>query len=425
MKNNISSVRGMHDILPEESGKWKKLEHILAKLALRFGYNELRTPILENTKLFQRSIGQETDIVNKEMYSFDDRNGDSITLRPEGTASCVRALLQAGLLRSPGQKVWYLGPMFRYERPQKGRTRQFHQFGMEVYGIANVNVELELLSYCDILWQNLGLKNKLKLEINCLGSSDCRTRYKTDLVKFFLEHKKELSPAEVQRLENNPLRLLDSKNPIIKELLKDAPQLVSYICAEETSHFNLLKKGLDNLNIRYEVNPFLVRGLDYYNGTVFEWTTTELGAQGTVCAGGRYDKLVAKLSNNVETPAFGFALGMERLLEISNLIGQAQNGIYIITTDISMRDYANVIAHEIREKFDVTCQLDHQESNIKTKLKKAVTNNALIAIIIGGTEIEMNCVTLKNLKQQKQEQVSRTDLISHLNTIFGDKYESI
>ena len=415
----------MHDIIPEMSEKWRNLEKILANTAKRFGYNEIRTPILENSTLFSRSIGGETDIVNKEMYSFLDRNEESLTMRPEGTASVARAMLQAGLLRSPGQKVWYLGPMFRYERPQKGRLRQFHQFGLEAFGLSDPNIELEMMSFCDNIWQQLGINNKLKLEINTLGTSDCRASFKNDLVSFFLKHKAVLSEEELIRLEKNPLRLLDSKNPKIKELLKSAPKLINSICDEELQKFTKLKDSLTALGIKYEVNPHLVRGLDYYNGTVFEWTTTSLGAQGTVCAGGRYDNLIGMLTKGETTPAFGFALGIERILELIEIPTEKENSIYMIALESDTNLAIAELAQELRNKLKIIIRVDLVESSIKAKFKRAASYAADLAIILGKDEIKSNTITVKNLNDGEQQEIGRDEIIPFLINYFGAEYESI
>ena len=423
LKDNIASIRGMHDITPANTLKWQRLENTLKEVAKIFGYKEIRTPIVENTNLFKRSIGQETDIVNKEMYSFQDKNGDEITLRPEGTASCVRAMSQHSLLRSPGQKVWYLGPMFRHERPQRGRLRQFHQFGLETFGITQASIELELLSFCALIWKKLDIADKVKLEINCLGTDECRSAYKKELIKYFKQHQDKLSQEELNRLELNPLRILDSKNPVITGLLPKAPKLSEYLNDEQQQHFKATTKGLEQLGIEYTINPHLVRGLDYYSGTVFEMTTTELGAQGTICAGGRYDNLVSKLSNN-STAATGFAMGLERILELMPEQQENNADIYIIAIDETAQTTANILAHKIRCELKQTCLLDHIQSNIKNKFKRAAASSAKIALVLGQDECENNTVTIKYLDDDKKQQcINNADIIDFIQTIFGDNNE--
>jgi histidyl-tRNA synthetase len=410
----------MHDITPDISFKWRFIEDILANTARNYGYLEIRTPILENSNLFCRSIGQETDIVNKEMYTFSDRNGDSVTMRPEGTASCVRAMLQTGLLRSAGQKIWYQGPMFRYERPQKGRTRQFHQFGLEAFGISSADIESEMLSYCDNVWQQLGIKDKLTLEINSLGTGECRTRYRSALVEFFSKHTDKLTEEEQIRLKNNPLRILDSKNPLIKELINNAPVLNDYISNEEKEKFNKLKAHLDAMNIKYKLNPYLVRGLDYYNGTVFEWTTTELGAQGTVCAGGRYDNLVGTLSTNgTSTPAFGFAMGLERILELVDVKDEQLSHIYLVAVDDGLDSHIWQLAHKLRTSLNLVVNVDLISSNIKNKFKRAANNKAKVVIILGSDELESGSYTIKFMDSGEQKSINSDKLLDVLKNYFG------
>ena len=423
LKDNIASIRGMHDITPANTLKWQRLENTLIETAKAFGYKEIRTPIVENSNLFKRSIGQETDIVNKEMYSFQDKNGDELTLRPEGTASCVRAMAQHSLLRSPGQKIWYLGPMFRHERPQRGRTRQFHQFGLETFGITQASIELELLSYCTLIWEKLGIADKVQLEINCLGSDECRATYKKELIKYFKQHKDKLSEEELKRLELNTLRILDSKNPVIIDLLPNAPKLSEYLNNEQQQHFKAITEGLKQLDIKYAVNPYLVRGLDYYSGTVFEITTSELGAQGTICAGGRYDNLVSKLSNN-SMAATGFAMGLERILELMPEPQENKADIYVIAIDEKSQATANIITHRIRRELKQTCLLDHIQSNIKNKFKRAAASSAKIALVLGQDECENNTVTIKYLDDDKKQQcINNADIIDFIQTIFGDNNE--
>ncbi|MBE9567971.1 MAG: histidine--tRNA ligase, partial [Proteobacteria bacterium] len=314
MAKFIKSIRGMHDVLPDDSFRWQAFETTIRQLMASYGYKEIRMPLVESTDLFCRSIGEVTDIVEKEMYTFEDRNGDKLTLRPEGTASCVRAGIQHGLLYNQIQRLWYSGPMFRHERPQKGRYRQFHQFGVEAYGIDTPDIDAELILIGARLWKQLGLTG-IRLELNTLGSNQAREKYKQVLVEYLNKHADLLDEDSKRRLQTNPLRILDSKNPAMKQMLDEAPELFDYLDDESRQQFDKLKASLDAAGVEYTINPRLVRGLDYYCKTVFEWVTDELGAQGTICAGGRYDGLVEQLGGKA-TPAVGFALGMERILAL-------------------------------------------------------------------------------------------------------------
>ena len=320
MSNNavIQSVRGMRDILPAEMPFWHKIEAIIRDLTAHYGYQEIRTPILEKTSLFKRAIGDVTDIVEKEMYTFTDRNGDSLSLRPEATASCVRAAIENGLLYNQTQKVWYYGPMFRHERPQKGRYRQFYQFGLEALGSFDPIVDAEQVVFTQRLWEKCGIAQNISLEINSLGTSESRARYRTELIDYLQAHFDKLDEDSVRRLTTNPLRILDSKNPAMQSLIQGAPKLPDYLDDESHAHFEQFKDYLTQVGIKFKINPTLVRGLDYYCHTVYEWMTNELGAQGTVCAGGRYDGLIELLGGK-PTPAVGFALGIERLIGLMEL----------------------------------------------------------------------------------------------------------
>ena len=313
MTEKIQAVRGMNDILPQESRKWFLLEKVFARCLLQYAYQEIRFPIVESTQLFKRAIGEVTDVVEKEMYTFTDLNGDSLTLRPEGTAGCLRACLEHGLLHNQQQKLWYTGPMFRHEKPQKGRYRQFHQFGVEALGIDGCSIELELIAICKRLWRELRVENSVRLQINTLGELHERQSYKEKLVAFFHANFNKLDDDSRRRLDKNPLRILDSKNPDIQALLLEAPKLIDSLGEASTTKFSNVCEGLTKLGISYDINPFLVRGLDYYGHTVFEWVTDKLGSQATVCAGGRYDALVEQLGGQ-SMPAIGFAMGAERLL---------------------------------------------------------------------------------------------------------------
>jgi histidyl-tRNA synthetase len=313
MADRIQAIRGMNDILPEQTALWRQIETTFSTCLSQYGYQEIRFPLVESTQLFKRTIGEVTDIVEKEMYTFSDLNGDSLTLRPEGTAGCVRACLEHGLLYNQHQKLWYMGPMFRHERPQKGRYRQFTQFGVEAFGMSSCPAELELIAICYRLWNKLGLADSIKLQINTLGTLEERQHYKSSLIEYFKTHVDLLDEDSHRRLERNPLRLLDSKNPDLAPLIAKAPKLMDALGDDSRSHFDSFCQGLNDLNIPYEINPVLVRGLDYYGHTVFEWVTDKLGSQATVCAGGRYDILVEQLGGS-PTPAAGFALGIERII---------------------------------------------------------------------------------------------------------------
>ena len=332
MSKTIQSIRGMHDVLPDESYQWQDFERVVRDLMVVYGYREIRMPTVESTDLFSRSIGEVTDIVEKEMYTFEDRNGDLLTLRPEGTASCVRAGIQHGILHNQVQRLWYMGPMFRHERPQKGRYRQFHQFGVETFGIADPDIDAELIIMTARLWKQLQLED-IRLELNTLGSNEARAKYREILLDYLSANRDQLDEDSLRRLDSNPLRILDSKNPEMKSMIQSAPSLLDYLDAESAEDFAQLKQYLDDAGIEYTINPRLVRGLDYYCKTVFEWVTDQLGAQGTVCAGGRYDGLVEQLGGR-STPAAGFALGIERLLamrEAANIeVPQGQPDIYLL-----------------------------------------------------------------------------------------------
>ena len=312
-----NTIRGMNDLLPEVIATWRHLEKIIIEIVESYGFSEIRLPLLERTELFQRSIGADTDIVEKEMYTFKDRNEKSITLRPEATASMARAAITNGLLHNQQQKLWTMGPMFRYEKPQKGRYRQFHQFNIEAMGFSGPDIDAEIIIMCARMWRLLNLKN-LRLEINSLGSAETRKLYRNELITYFTKYKNNLDESSLKRLESNPLRILDSKNPDMRSIISNAPVMLDYLDPESKKDFEVLKKLLDGSGVKYEVNPRLVRGLDYYNKTVFEWITDDLGAQGAVCSGGRYDGLIEKLGGR-STPAIGWAMGIERLVSLYEL----------------------------------------------------------------------------------------------------------
>lgn len=405
MAKSIQSIRGMHDVLPDDSYRWQSFETVIRQLMAAYGYREIRMPLVESTDLFCRSIGEVTDIVEKEMYTFEDRNGDKLTLRPEGTASCVRAVIQHGLLHNQVQRLWYSGPMFRHERPQKGRYRQFHQFGTEVYGIDTPDIDAELILISARLWQQLGLKG-VRLELNTLGSNEARAEYKQVLVNYLNDHREQLDEDSLRRLETNPLRVLDSKNPAMKEMLDKAPALVDHLDDESKQQFDKLKASLDAVGISYIINPRLVRGLDYYCKTVFEWVTDDLGAQGTICAGGRYDGLVEQLGGKA-TPAVGFALGMERILAL--LESQQQQpaqtvDIYMVLIGAETEVKGLQIAENIRNAVPGVKMITHcGGGSVKSQMKKADKSGAGIALIIAEDELENEQVTVKYLRQNKEQ----------------------
>lgn len=405
----IQAIRGMNDILPDQTGRWQALESVIRRLVASYGYSEIRMPIVEQTELFKRSIGEVTDIVEKEMYTFDDRNGESLTLRPEGTASCVRAGNQHGLLYNQQQRLWYMGPMFRYERPQKGRYRQFHQVGVESFGIASADIDAELIIMTARLWRDLGIADHLTLELNSLASNEARAVYRQALTDYLREHKEQLDEDSVRRLESNPLRILDSKNPAMADMLSAAPKLSAYWDDESRAHFQSLCARLDAAGVPYTLNERLVRGLDYYNRTVFEWVTDSLGAQGTVCAGGRYDGLVGQLGGK-DTPAVGFAMGLERLvlmLEIANTLPIADTvQVYIAVGGDNAELPAQAVAEKLRDHFPgLRVHLHCGGGNFGRQLKRADRAGATIAIMLGESEIAESTFTVKYLREQR-EQVS-------------------
>ncbi|OXR99681.1 histidine--tRNA ligase [Shewanella algae] len=420
MAKQIQAIRGMNDILPTQSPVWQKVEAVLRASVASFGYSEIRTPIVENTDLFKRSIGEVTDIVEKEMYTFADRNGDSLTLRPEGTASTVRAGNEHGLLYNQEQRLWYMGPMFRHERPQKGRYRQFHQFGVEVYGIKSADIDAEVLMLSASLWQKLGLTEHVSLELNTLGDSEERAAYREALVAFLEQHKDKLDEDSQRRMYSNPLRVLDSKDQQVQALLADAPALMDYLGEDSKAHFARLCELLEAVGIQYRVNPRLVRGLDYYNRTVFEWVTDSLGAQGTVLAGGRYDGLVSQLGGK-ETPAVGFAMGLERivlLLETLELNADvaAEVDVYVTAMGDDCVIEAMKIAQELREKLPKLKVMSHcGGGNFKKQMKRADKSGAGFALIIGETELANDKVAVKPLRGDgAQQDVERQVLADYL-----------
>ncbi len=394
----------MHDILPERIAIWHRIEDIARRVLAGYGYAETRTPLVEVTDLFKRSIGEVTDIVEKEMYSFDDRNGDSLSLRPEGTASCVRAVIEHGLLVQP-QRLWYRGPMFRYERPQRGRYRQFHQIGVEVFGLAGPDIDLELILLTARLWRTLGLKG-FRLEINSLGDPDERLAYREQLVAYLSAHADELDEDSGKRLQTNPLRVLDSKHPRTQRIVAGAPSLMDYLGEETRTHFERLRHGLDEAGVEYHVNPRLVRGLDYYNRTVFEWITDDLGAQGTVCAGGRYDGLVEQLGGR-STPAVGFAMGLERLVELLELAGHVAEppaDAYLVAVGERAQQAAPVLAERLRDVVPALRLITHcGGGSFKSQFKKADKSGARYALVLGDLELERDVFGVKPLRQEGEQ----------------------
>ncbi|MCK0165310.1 histidine--tRNA ligase [Marinobacter sp. S6332] len=417
----IQAIRGMNDILPEQTPVWQFVESTARKVLRQYGYQEIRMPIVEQTDLFKRSIGEVTDIVEKEMYTFEDRNGDSLTLRPEGTAGCVRAAEEHGLLFNQTRRLWYTGPMFRHERPQKGRYRQFHQIGVECFGIQGPDIDAELLILTARLWQELGLGNHARLEINSIGSSAARKEFRSALVDYLSQFKAELDEDSQRRLETNPLRILDTKDPGTRKLLADAPRLEDYLDEESRDHFARLKDLLDAAGIVYTVNPALVRGLDYYGKTVFEWVTESLGAQGTICAGGRYDGLVEQLGGK-PTTAVGFAMGLERLILLLDTLGlvpeeaNSNADVYVTAMGDTAIAPALALAENLRNQLQGRIVISHcGGGSFKSQMKKADKSGARYAVILGEIEVENATVGLKPLRSdEEQTSVRQADLATVL-----------
>lgn len=406
MAKNIQAVRGMKDILPDQTPLWQFLEQRVRAVLNSYAYQEIRMPIVESTDLFKRSIGEVTDIVEKEMYTFDDRNGDSLTLRPEGTAGCVRAGIENGLLHNQIQRLWYQGAMFRHERPQKGRYRQFHQIGVETFGLAGPDIDLEVLLITARIWKSIGLDG-LELQINTLGTSEERKAYRDKLVAYLEQHQDQLDEDSQRRLDTNPLRILDSKNPDMQRIISNAPALIDELGEESRQHFDWICKGLDDNGIAYVINPRLVRGLDYYSRTVFEWVTDRLGAQGTVCAGGRYDALVSQLGGR-ETPAVGFAMGLERLVAILEEDGRAEGlgnaDIYMVLMGEIATTEGFKIAEKLRSEIpQLGLQVNCGGGSFKSQFKKADKSGARYALVLGDDELEKGIISLKPLRD-KQDQ---------------------
>jgi histidyl-tRNA synthetase len=409
----IKAVRGMQDLLPVQKRIFRTVEDTVRDVLAAYGYQEVGLPQLEQTALFKRSVGENTDIVEKEMYTFDDRNGDSLTLRPEGTAGCVRFAEQNGLLYNQVQRLWYSGAMFRHERPQKGRYRQFEQIGAECFGMSGPDIDAELLLLCARIWQRLGISDEVTLELNSLGSAEARSLYASELVQFLRQFQADLDEDSQRRLESNPLRILDSKVEKTRALLADAPRLDDFIDEESRTHFNELCGMLDDLGIVYRINPNIVRGLDYYNRTVFEWVTDALGAQGTVCAGGRYDGLVEQLGGK-PTPGVGFAMGLDRLaLMLENkTVPEADADVYVVSQGSGPRQAAMKLAEQLRDDIPGVKVLVHcGDGKFKAQMKKADASGAALAVVLGESEVSAAVAGVKSMRTSgEQVEVKWDDL---------------
>ena len=421
MSKKIQAIRGMNDLLPADSQIWGFLDSAINNLLLSFGYKYCRTPNVESTETFSRAIGEVTDIVEKEMYTWKDNNGDSLTLRPEGTAGVVRMMIEHNLPREGIQKVFYNGPMFRHERPQKGRYRQFHQVGAEVFGASDAKIDAELISITDSLWKALQIN--AQLEINSLGSAASRASYRETLSGYFSDNKDRLDEDSSRRLKTNPLRILDSKNKDLEALIAEAPKMIDHLDRESNEHFKSLKNYLDHLEIPYKVNPKLVRGLDYYNQTVFEWVSNELGSQGTICGGGRYDGLVEKMGGN-PTPAIGFAMGLERIALLihdkSKQLISDRPHLYFLSMGESAHFESMKISRQILEVMpNITITNDITIGTLKSQMKKANKSGADYALILGDEELAKNVLGLKPLKSQGvQQSIELEGIIQHLQEIL-------
>ncbi len=424
MAKKIQAVRGMRDILPGQTPLWQFVEDTARRVFQSYAYGEIRTPVLEMTELFKRSIGEVTDIVEKEMYSFEDRNGDSLTLRPEGTAGCVRACMENGLLHNQTQRLWYQGAMFRHERPQKGRYRQFEQIGLEAYGMAGPDIDLEVILVSARLWKELGISG-LELQINTLGTPDERKAYRTRLVEYLRAHQDRLDEDSLRRLETNPLRVLDSKNPEMTDIITGAPSLMDDLGEESRTHFEVIVRGLEAAGVDYVVNPRLVRGLDYYSRTVFEWMTDLLGAQGTVCAGGRYDGLVEQLGGR-PTPAVGFGMGVDRVVAVLEELGAAPTDAdphaYLVLAGDQVQAPGLVLAEELRNLLPgLRLQVNCGGGSFKSQFKKADRSGARVALILGEDELRQQQVGVKWLREQRdQVSLAQGQLAAFLKEEIGE-----
>lgn len=415
MSEKIHAIRGMHDVLPQETVRWQYVEKVLRHAMETYGYEEIRFPLVEKTELFKRSLGEVTDIVEKEMYTFLDRNGDSLTLRPEGTAGCLRACLEHGLLHHQVQRLWYMGPMFRHERPQKGRYRQFYQLGVEAYGMPGPDIDAELILLSRRLWRDLGIEHTLTLQINTLGTLEERLTYRTKLVDYLRGRFHQLDEDSQRRLDTNPLRILDSKNPALRSVIQEAPVLTDYLGDVSHTHFKVFCECLDQCGVAYTIHPHLVRGLDYYSQTVFEWVTEALGAQGTVCAGGRYDGLIQQLGGK-DAWAVGFALGMERLIGLLNHIKTSSPHAYFIAVGQAAKNRALSLGDTLRYAFpDMRLHVHCGDGSFKSQFKRADSSGAAVAIILGEDEVRNGTISLKPLRtQEEQITFSEEDIYSHL-----------
>ncbi len=423
MAKNIQAIRGMNDYLPADTALWQRIEGVLKQTLASYGYSEIRLPLVEQTPLFKRAIGEVTDVVEKEMYTFEDRNGESLTLRPEGTAGCVRAGIEHGLLYNQEQRLWYMGPMFRYERPQKGRYRQFYQIGVEVFGLQGPDIDAELVMLNARWWKALGISEHVRLELNSIGSLEARAHYRDALVAFLEQHKEVLDEDCKRRMYTNPMRVLDTKNPDIQQLLNDAPQLGDYLDDESREHFSGLCALLDDAGISYTVNQRLVRGLDYYNRTVIEWVTDSLGSQGTVCGGGRYDGLVEQLGGRA-TPAVGFAMGMERLV----LLVQAVNpefeptsnvDVYVIASGQGVQSAAMQLAEKLRDEApELRLMTNFGGGNFKKQFARADKWGARVALVLGEDEVKAGQVVIKDLRRGEQQTLDQAEAAAVLRSLL-------
>jgi len=421
LRKAIQAVRGMNDLLPDVVERWQYIESVTRDVLSAYGYREIRLPVLEKSELFARSIGSETDIVEKEMYSFEDRSGDNLTLRPEGTAGVVRAGIENGFLHNQIQRLWYAGPMFRHERPQKGRYRQFHQIGVETFGVDSPDIDAELILICARLWRNLGL-NGLTLQLNSLGTDESRKVYRGELVNYLKQLKSRLDDDSLRRLEKNPLRILDSKNPAMQKIISGAPSILDYLDEPSLRHFEMFGDYLKQAGISYVINHAMVRGLDYYTRTVFEWTTDRLGAQSTVCAGGRYDRLVEHLGGK-PTPASGFALGMERLADLlalhSDGVRTKHPHAYMILLGEAAQKHGLMLSERLRDaELHIECHCGG--GGLKAQLKRADRRGARFALLLGDEEIRNRSVSVKDLRDGgAQSSVSQEKLVEYLHEKLG------
>lgn len=421
----VKSIRGMNDLVPSDVGIWQKIENSIRSIFGSYGYDEIRFPLVEQTELFTRTVGKSTEIVSKEMYTFNDRSGNSVSLRPEGTAGCVRACLENNLLRVDSPRLWYMGPMFRYERPQKGRSRQFHQASAEVFGIKGPYIDVELMLMLSSLWKDLNVDSLIKLEINNIGNLEIRNEYKNQLQKFFKPFLKDFDKETLRTIKENPLRTLDSKSESLKNILHEAPKIVDYLDKESKSNFENLKELLDQSGLSFEVNESLVRGLDYYNSNVFEWRTTELGAQDAVCGGGRYDSLVELLGGK-PCPAVGFSIGLERLVLITkDLLAEGKfskpelDCFFICLTEKTFPS-AILAAEEIRQRVPgINLKINLEATSANSQFKKADKSGARFALIVGEDELKDNTISFKDLRSKsEQDKLTLDQTIEKLIEIF-------